>query len=160
MGLSMTVGECSHRLAALVGITTSEAIKIMKMGLRKEGTQECVCVCVRRVSSRVCENGDPVRSQKNMISLSSVSFAFSSGGLGKVKKKPTTPLRSADDFPDSTYLYPYVPTDIRTRTPHTNQTITLPDARLMSTWKEGLVGRLPRRVDNVSGERSMRPLDD
>ena len=41
MGLSMTVGEWSHRLVALVGFTTSEAIQMMKMGLRKEGTKEC-----------------------------------------------------------------------------------------------------------------------
>ena len=61
--LSMTVGEWPDRLAALLGLTTSEAIQVMKMGLRKEGTQECVCVCVRRVSSRVRDNGDPVRSK-------------------------------------------------------------------------------------------------
>ena len=35
MSLSMIVGEWSHWLAALVGLTTSEAIEIMKMGLRK-----------------------------------------------------------------------------------------------------------------------------
>ena len=36
MGLSMNVGEWSHRLAALVRLTTGEAIEIMKMGLRKK----------------------------------------------------------------------------------------------------------------------------
>ena len=35
MSLGMTVGEWSHRLAAVVGFTTGEAIEIMKMGLRK-----------------------------------------------------------------------------------------------------------------------------
>ena len=36
MGLSMTVVGLLHRLAALVGLPTSEAIQIMKMGLRKK----------------------------------------------------------------------------------------------------------------------------
>ena len=44
MGLSMTVGEWSHRLAALVGLTTSEAIRIMKMGFRKRSAYAYVCV--------------------------------------------------------------------------------------------------------------------
>ena len=40
MGLSMTVGAWPHWLTALMGLTSSEAIEIMKMGLRKRSAYD------------------------------------------------------------------------------------------------------------------------
>ena len=109
-------------VAALVGLTTSEAIQ---EGRKSVYTYMCI-EQANVTGNRVCENGDPVRSiAKNLISLSSVfSFSYSRPLKNQLRNfgRRTTILTTEP----SMYPYPYGPTDLRTHPSHTNQTITLP----------------------------------
>ena len=65
MGLSLTVDACSRWLAALVG--SSEAIQIMKMGLRQRrnaGVRMMRMVSVRAASKRNSQSWSVVSGQR------------------------------------------------------------------------------------------------
>ena len=63
----MTVGAWSHWLMVLMGLTSSEAIEIMKMGLRKRrnaGMHMMHIVCMCRASKHNSQSWSVVNSRK------------------------------------------------------------------------------------------------